>query len=353
MKYVYKIYSGYDRFTPRRLPDRLLAEGLLRLRWERYIEAVDVGDEVWVYFFGPGGFVRGVYARARVLRVALDENAVYAQVFESALDAPLTDDDVSGEIAELVRPRGVQVFLFPQTLRVTDTCTVGAAADTCARRYCEDCPVWQGFYRIAPDTVKPPGRLTASLATFAPAYWVLTVRGFMYSEASPDLFETSELFMRYKTGKAELAFPLALGIRAALRAHDAPQFEAIVPVPLSPDKEAAGELNRTLRLAQELGLLMGRPVRRLVTLDGPISKRALGTGAPDFEFRYRTLLRIDPAVANLESVLLVDDVTTHGSTADTIVRALRRVNRGLQVGVASAGQMVVKSAVTDPAPLRR
>jgi hypothetical protein len=61
LKFLFKIWSGYDGFRPAEIPNRQLPGGLLRLGWGRYIEAVELGTEVWVYFHGPHAFENGVY----------------------------------------------------------------------------------------------------------------------------------------------------------------------------------------------------------------------------------------------------------------------------------------------------
>jgi predicted amidophosphoribosyltransferase len=78
------------------------------------------------------------------------------------------------------------------------------------------------------------------------------------------MYKTDELFRRFKAGEKNLAFPLALGMHEALVARGLESVDAIVPVPLSPDKVAAGEIHRTLLLARELGRQLGVPVRQLL-----------------------------------------------------------------------------------------
>ena len=46
----------YDGFAPARIPDRLLPSKILRLSWSRYMDSVELGDEVWIYFHGPHSF---------------------------------------------------------------------------------------------------------------------------------------------------------------------------------------------------------------------------------------------------------------------------------------------------------
>jgi hypothetical protein len=61
VKYLFKINSGFDGFTPSQIPTRQ-RDGQLTLGWPRYIEALEPGDEVWVYFLGRHRFTPGVYA---------------------------------------------------------------------------------------------------------------------------------------------------------------------------------------------------------------------------------------------------------------------------------------------------
>jgi hypothetical protein len=355
LKFLYKIYSRYDGFTPQRIPDRLRAGQILRIGWQRYVDAIDTGDEIWIYFHGPHAFEPGVYIRGRVAKVNIPERTVDVRVFEHSTDSPLSDATLSAQFAQLARARGVQVFLLPEALVVTDQCTVGGVADTCKRRLCEECPVWRAFYRVEAATVRAPKELWVALAVFAPAFWAIPSRVYLGSDISPEIRKTAELFYRFKSGMGALGFPLALGMRDALRRGSAPSFDALIPIPLSPDKEAAGELNRALVLANELSLLLGVPVLRALTLAAPISKRAMraaGASVREFERAYFDRLVVASGVLAARRVLLVDDVCTHGSTLDMATRALLDANSSLTVSASTAAQMIVTSAVVDDAPLR-
>lgn len=65
MKFVYKINSSFDGFRPSCIPARLEGKSL-ELGWKTYVDVVELGDEVWVYFLGPHKFVNGIYARGIV-----------------------------------------------------------------------------------------------------------------------------------------------------------------------------------------------------------------------------------------------------------------------------------------------
>jgi len=158
------------------------------------------------------------------------------------------------------------------------------------------------------------------------------------------------MFRAFKVGEARYAFPLAAGIAESLRAQCKEGFDAIVPVPLSPDKALAGEMDRTAQLATELSRLIGVPVQSHLTLAGAISKRRMenqGFTSTEFQQRYRQLLVIDPAIALARKILLVDDVITRGTTLAVITSAIKTLAPNVEIVCAAAGQMVIKAAVAD------
>jgi predicted amidophosphoribosyltransferase len=160
--------------------------------------------------------------------------------------------------------------------------------------------------------------------------------------------DTSFVFKQFKTGAKELAYPLARGIAEVLRDRDLQAADFIVPIPLSPDKATAGELHRTLALANELSQLLGIAVRQSLYLDRPISKRALGLPAETFERRYAAALGCSGMRPRPRRVLLVDDVCTHGSTLRVAARAIQDRFDECEVVACTAGQMTVREALADP-----
>lgn len=105
MRFLYKIYSGNDGFAPRRLPERLVDGHYLWLGWDRYLDAVDAGDQVWVYFHGPHRFEPGVYVRGFVDRTDYDGRRIRLRVVDASTDALITDAAVSRLVAEQVAKR--------------------------------------------------------------------------------------------------------------------------------------------------------------------------------------------------------------------------------------------------------
>ena len=359
MKYVYKIYSRYDGFTPARIPDRMEGNGkTLRLGWKHYVDVVEPGDEIWVYFHGPHSFDNGVYARGIAEDVLYDERVVLHRVTEYSTAEPLTDPRLSARIAAVVSTRNRQVFVLPEELDATPVCNMTTTAASCMAHACASCPTWKALPTVNRRILNTPHRMNGHVDRFAPAYWVIARRSFLYKGGKGirrGVRRSSEVFSRFKTGEAALAFPLALGMRRALAKARRLDFDAIVPVPLSPEKAERGELHRTLALSKELGRLMSAKVEQWLTLDRPISKRKLrtelGYGASTFEAAYAEALGADGRLAKAGSVLLVDDVCTEGSTLGACAEVMRELNPDVRVVASTAGQMTVKDAVKDATTL--
>ena len=80
------------------------------------------------------------------------------------------------------------------------------------------------------------------------------------------------------------------------RERDFPEFNAIVPIALSPEKERAREIHRTLLLANELSRLLGIDVANVLELKASISKRKMRVSTAAFESAYWDALYADSSV---------------------------------------------------------
>lgn len=350
-KFLYKILSNFDGFFPKRIPSRLVENNCLRLGWQRYIDDVDMGDEVWVYFHGTHKFEHGVYVKGIVQNIDIENFEVRIRIRECSTESPLTDTDTSHRIAQVVAPRYRQVFLYPQEWFVVPQCNIQSTADSCNHRLCEDCPAWQGLSLISEDDYAYPQRLQNKLSDFVPAFWIRTKRGHLYSRASPAVRRTSEIFNRFKLGDEALAFPLALGMFEALRRRKNLNFDCIVPIPLSPEKADKGELNRTFVLAAELARLLGTKVVSALSLNTPISKRRLvnsyGLTKSQFETLYSAALCVSNNITKYNKILLLDDVCTQGSTLRVATNSIKGVHPECNIFAVTAGQMIIKSVVVS------
>lgn len=354
MKFLYKIHSGYDGFSPTRIDGRMIDGKTLRLGWDKYLDVVEPGAEVWVYFRGPHKFENGVYVKGIVERVDLDNRAVFLRVREHSTVAPLSDAATSVRLAQAIAVRYRQVFVLPDDLETVPDCNLTTTADSCARHRCGDCRTWEALPRVSADALHVPARLEGRVEAYVPAYWVIPARSFLYYEDRPikaAVRRTSDLFYDFKTGGRNLAYPLALGMFSVLAKAGHLDADLIVPVPLSPDKAEKGELHRTLALAQALRPMVKAPVAQCLELTSAVSKRRLrgayGYTASQFEAAYAAALTVNEMPEGTRTVILVDDVCTEGSTLRVTARALRAANPSLEIVAATAGQMTVRRVVGD------
>ena len=146
--------------------------------------------------------------------------------------------------------------------------------------------------------------------------------------ASTALHRETRRFYAFKAGDLSHAAVYAGRIVAALRAAGTDDFDALVPVPLSPDRAATGARHRTLALARALARALGTPALELLLLAAPVTKH--GDLPPDpapgdisaWESRYRAALRADPVSRRLRRILVVDDAVTSGATLASCIDAL-------------------------------
>jgi hypothetical protein len=100
MRFIYKINSAHNRFTPITIPKRIRSGRLLTLRWRRYIDVVENGHEVWVYFLGPHDFSPGIYVKG-VVKIDPRREHVTIRVKEYRTDTLLTDEETSRRLAKM------------------------------------------------------------------------------------------------------------------------------------------------------------------------------------------------------------------------------------------------------------
>jgi predicted amidophosphoribosyltransferase len=217
------------------------------------------------------------------------------------------------------------------------------------------CPTWQELPLIEEEDCGHPERLPAGFSDFVPAYWVIPTRCYLWGDVARPVRRTSDLFYRFKTGEQALAYPLARGIYESLRGRGSLDFDCIVPIPLSPDKVIAKEINRTRLLASELADLLGIEVMEALSLNRSISKRRMlsaGCTRRDFEAAYYAALSVSDKITSFNRVLLLDDVCTVGTTLRCALSRIQEVNPSCEVTAVTAGQMIVKAVVRNESSLR-
>lgn len=352
MRFLYKIHSGFDGFYPKRIPERLEEGKYLNLSWRRYLDVVKRADEVWVYFRGPHTFDEGVYLKGRVKDINLDDQEIILRVSRYKTTSPLTNARNSQRAARIAEPRYRQVFLLPDDWGVVTTCNVFTTGDSCSRQECEWCSVWKALPRIKKNQIKCPQHLNLPISNYVPAYWTIPARCFIASSTiSKKFHKLTQILGAFKTGNGNLAYPLARGIYESLITRKVDlEFDCVVPIPLSPDKAKKGEIHRARLLARELSKLLDSPVKEILSLEKPISKRKMlnsGYSYSGFMNKYRELLTVDNRINKCDRALLVDDVCTHGGTLEVSCKALCEVNPQLDIVATPACQMIVVSALRD------
>ena len=344
MRFLYKIHSNYDGFRPAVLPDRM-RDRQLRLGWRHYIDVVEKGWECWVYFHGPHRFENGVYVKGIVDGIDPEAGEVSLRVREHKTDVPITSQETSARIAEVVATRYRQVFLWPDDWTVPPHCEPKACMD----RQCNDCQTWATLPLIGKGESKAPGRLRwSTYEGVVPGHWIVPSRCYE-THIRDRVQDLTRRFTEFKLGEMAYAYPFALAMFEQLRRRDLLDFDYVVPIPLSPDKAEKREKHRTRVLAKELGRLLVVGVQEMLSLSSSISKRRMLAGGctpAQFERRYRQALQVE-VPADAVRILLVDDVITRGSTAAQALRAIRQQQPKAAVVVATAGQMIVKEAVVD------
>ena len=134
-----------------------------------------------------------------------------------------------------------------------------------------------------------------------------------------------ELIKRFKYGRDRTLAPalgdLLFGAMSDPRLAGKP-FDAVVPVPLHSLREREREFNQSALLAAMLSKRLGSPVHHLLRRVRSTDPQA----GLDREERMRNLkgaFEIRKASVNGLSLLLVDDVTTTGTTLDACAEVLR------------------------------
>lgn len=354
MRFIYKINSAYDGFSPTKLTTRI-RNRRLGLGWGKYLDQVAKGDSVWVYFHGPHKFKPGIYVRGRVSRISYQQEKVWLRIAKFSEEMPLTDPRTSQHIAKLVKRNYQQVFVFTP-LRESNGCDLfSSPRNSCSKRKCGVCLTRKSLPRVQVGDLERPLLLPPDIRQLLPAYWIIPHQCYRRrSLINSGIKKVSDLFYSFKLGEGDLAFFFALGIYDQIQKFSSKGFDCIIPVPLSPDKKKKGELHRTLAVAEELSDLLRIPCVEALRLAKPISKRRyLAQGKiAKFEANYAGALELKRPIKRYLRILILDDVCTEGRTLSIIARRLRQENTKCQFFAATAGQMILKSVVKYPSTLR-
>jgi ComF family protein len=100
------------------------------------------------------------------------------------------------------------------------------------------------------------------------------------------------------------------------------KFDAIVPVPLHPSRERKRGYNQSERLSRELGQILQVPVGRSLVRRTRNTKSQVGKHRDERLKNLENAFLADAEQCNGKVVLLVDDVTTTGTTMSECASAL-------------------------------
>lgn len=168
MRFLYKIHSGYDGFSPAKIGERLDESGRLTLGWRRYLDAANRDDEVWVYFRGPHRFENSVYVKGRIDSIDFNTASVSLRVDDYDAEHPIVDSEAASRIAEVVSRRYQQVFVWPGRWESAD-CDVFGSRESCEARRCGLCGRWGAYAIVDEKSLSQLSKLRGSgLAAIAP-----------------------------------------------------------------------------------------------------------------------------------------------------------------------------------------
>lgn len=345
--YIYMVHGSIDGPQPWCLPEHFWVDDRLVLPWPVRTVAPSAGNEVWVHFSAPPRVRDGVYVRGVVESIDHIAADVLVRIQERTIDEPLEDPAVTLTLGRL-QPNGYeQVFLLPDERAFVRVFAVGSSSPCRRARHC-DLPI------IPAQALAWPPRLSHHFADFAPAFWVLPAGSFLYGldrDVRSEVEAASDLCLRFKFGEGGLAEALAIGIYEALTARNLVRFDCVTPIPLSPDKAAAGKVNRARSIATQVARLLGTNVLDLISLKTAISKGALrrvhGLSAAEFEAAYAEALDVDAAVGRIDRLLIIDDICNEGSTLSAALASVRDANEEITAIGAAVGQMASREAVRD------
>lgn len=99
--------------------------------------------------------------------------------------------------------------------------------------------------------------------------------------------------------------------------------DALVPVPLYPAKEIRRGYNQSAVLAEEIGRLLGIPVRTDMVMRVKNTVPMKGLSEPQRRNNLKNAFHSGPCGVKSECVVIIDDIYTTGSTVDAVARVLR------------------------------
>lgn len=352
MKYLYKINSTYDGFTPQKIEERLEKRAFLIFNWREYFDEVELGDVIFTYFIG-NGVTKGIYLICKVSR-KLDNKRVLSRVLRYDQKEPLISPTAFAKYESdiITRPIG-SVYVIPSFLDIAfedlrKKVTVSeieieekANCYRCEPKNCAECPLLNPNFLIKWDNevaLKIP-----VIDQVVSPFWIIP-RQSHKMKMSISEHPISRLWYDFKSGYEAYARLFAFGILKAIE-NDARfnvQFDFILGVPLSPEKKKNNELDRVSELCKIISSETKIPyLPNGLSLTANVTKgeyRRLGKAT--FEPDYYAALKLEiPTSLDGKTVLLIDDVVTDGPTFKIISKKIKDSYPDCHIFGAAAGIM--------------
>ena len=363
MKYLYKINSSYDGFTPQKIEERLEKDTYLVYNWREYFDDLNKGDIIFTYFTGPG--VReGVYLISKISEIKSDKHVI-GKVLRHNLQEPLIlPEDFKKYSAQiLTRPIG-SVYVIPPSLdiafedikrKVTISEIEIKAKVNCFTCFkdntflCKSCSIFDTNFLIKWDnevSLKIP-----KIKEITSPFWIIPRQSHWIKKTITE-HPISDMFYSFKSGYEYYSRLFAFGILKAINIHPRfkrVEFNYILGIPLSPDKIKHGEFDRVAKLCKILSQEMNvRYLEDGLLLSESISRRyykLLGK-EKDFSKDYYNYLKLKTPTLNNKTILLIDDVITDGTTLKTTSRRIKDSYPESQIYAATGGVMAKKNNMT-------
>jgi len=366
MKFLYKINSAYDGFTPQKIEERLHNGIYIIYNWREYFDNVEKGDVVFTYFVGRG-VRKGVYLIAKVSEIKRDKRVI-GKVLRYDMNEPLIPLHEFEKCKDkiLTRPIG-SVYVIPSSLDIVfedlkkkvaiSEIDIKERADcyTCYRNKkfnCKSCTLLNPNYLIKWDEEVSSGiRKMSNIKEISSAFWVIP-RQAHWMRKTITQHPISEMFYDFKSGYYYYSNLFGFGILKAIEYH--PRFKVnfnyILGIPLSPDKKKNGEFDRVAKLCEIVSKeLKVSYLNNGLELTKPISRRSYklnGLGNQDFSRDYYGYVDLNTPNLNNKTILIIDDVITDGITLKTTAKKILDKFPSVHIYAATAGIMAKKGNMT-------
>lgn len=360
MKFLYKINSSYDGFSPDKIKERKKG-AYLTYNWREYFDDVSEGDIIFTLFKGRG-VKRGIYLVSKVARKIIPSKNVICKIIYYDENQPLIEPSEFARYERQLIPRPYgTVYVIPPFLdiefeKIQKEITI-SEINVGTKIYCKscldnntngciNCPIFNNRFLIkwGNEVKLKAANIEQSISPF----WVIPYQSH-WIKTNIRQHAVSQIIYAFKAGYKKYAHLLALGIKKEMDidpVFNEINFDCIVGIPLSPKKKANGEFDRVNEICTILDNMINvRYLQDALSLSNHISRREYKSLEIEYKFSkdYYTYLQVNTTEdLNNKKVLLVDDIITDGKTLSIAAKKIREKFPNCQIYSATAGIMAKK-----------